>query len=80
MMSGRQFCDFIVSAYEEVDHWRPNVYDSFWQGYDNIQTKLMATKCRGFFMNKNDWTLTVWVLIYKHVASKNMKHATQLQK
>ena len=25
-MSGEQFCDFIVSAYEEVVHWRPNVF------------------------------------------------------
>ena len=25
-ISGGQFCEFIVSAYEEVVHWRPNVF------------------------------------------------------
>ena len=25
-ISGRQFCEFIVSTYEEVVHWRPNVF------------------------------------------------------
>ena len=25
-ISGGQFCEFIVSAYEEVVHWRPNLF------------------------------------------------------